>query len=100
VQEEAVQELIDGQAHGAPFVHMGRVSPAEADLPVDKQDRSAVRDADATGVGAEIAQGVPWSTEGTFGIDDPVVTEEQPEPCGEAARLCKRCDRPWNSSLP
>ncbi len=39
------------------------------------------------GVCAEIAQGMLRSTEGSLGVDDPVMTEEESEPGGEAAWL-------------
>ena len=44
------------------------------------------------GVSAEIAQGMFRSAEGTLGVDDPVVTEEDSEPGGEAAWLSKGCE--------
>ena len=92
VQEEAAQELVDGKAHDELPVAVGGVSPAEADLAVGEGDQPAVGDADAVGVGAEIAQGMFRSAEGSLGVDDPVVTEEDSEPGGEAAWLEERCE--------
>ena len=92
VQEEAAQELIDGQRHDALLVAVRGVSPAEADVAVGEGDQSAVGDADAVGVRTEVAQGVFRSTEGPLGVDDPVVTEQDSEPGGEAAWLGERCE--------
>ncbi len=49
------------------------------------------RTGDAMGVSAEIAQGMFRSAEGALGVDHPVVTEQDSEPCGEAAWLDERC---------
>jgi len=92
VQQEAAQELVCGQAHDALPVAMRGVSPAEADLAVSEGDQPAVGDADAMGVGAEVAQRVLGSAEGPLGVDDPVVTEQDSEPCGEAAWFRERCE--------
>jgi len=92
VQQEAAEELVGGQAHDAPPVAMSGVSPAEADLAVSEADQPAVGDADAMGIRAEIAQRVLGSAEGPLGVDDPVVTEQDSEPGGEAAWLGKRCE--------
>jgi hypothetical protein len=92
VEEEAAQELVDGQAHDALPVAVGGVSPAEADVAVGEGDQSAVGDADAMGIGAEITQRVLGSAEGTLGVDDPVVTEQKSEPGGEVAWLGKWCE--------
>jgi len=92
MQQESAEELVDREAHDALLVAVRGVSPAEADLAVGQGDQPAVGDADAVGVCAEVAQGVLGSAEGTLGVDDPVVTEEGSEPCGEAARLGERCE--------
>ena len=92
VKQEAAEELVCRQAHDALPVAMRGVSPAEADLAVGEVDQPAVRDADAVGVRAEIAQGVFGSAKGPLGVDDPVVAEQDSEPGGEAAWLCKRCE--------
>jgi hypothetical protein len=84
-QQEAAEELVSRQAHDALPVVVRGVSPAEADLDICEGDQPAVRDADAMGVSAEIAERVLGSAEGTLGVDDPVVTEQDSEPCREAA---------------
>jgi hypothetical protein len=58
----------------------------------------------AMGVSAEVAQRVLGSAEGPLGIDDPVVTEQNSEPCGKASWFRERCKvaveldaPPWNA---
>ena len=71
---------------------MRGVPPAEAHLAIREGDQPAVRDADAMGVRAEVAERVLGSAEGTLGVDDPVVTEQDSEPCSEAAWFRERCE--------
>ena len=92
VEQEAAEELVCRQAHDTLPVVMRGVSPAEADLAIREGDQPAVRDADAMGVRAEIAESVLGSAEGPLGVDDPVVTEQDSEPCGEAAWFRERCE--------
>ena len=91
VEQEAAEELVDRQAHDALLVAAGGVSPAEDDLTVSERDQPPVGDADAMSVGTEIAQGMLRSTERPLGVDDPVMTEKDSEPRGEAAWLGERC---------
>jgi len=53
-----------------------------------------VGDSDAVSVSAEIAQHMFWPAERRFGVDDPVVTEQYPQPGGEGARFRKRQEMP------
>jgi hypothetical protein len=66
------------------------ISPAEGDVTLREGDKSVVGDGDAVSVGAEIAQSVFRSTEGPFGVDDPVVPEQEPEPGCKGPRFSKR----------
>ncbi len=43
-------------------------------------------------VGTEVAQGMFRSAEGTLGVDDPVMSEQDSEPGGEAAWPGERCE--------
>ena len=90
VQEESAQELFDRQSHEPFLVAVGGVAPAEGDVAVDKSNQPAVGNGDAMSVSTEIAQHVFWPAERPFGVDDPVVTEQNPQPRGEGARFCKR----------
>lgn len=80
VQKEAAQKLIDGQAHDALPVVVRGVSPAEADLAISEGDQPAVGDANAMGVGTEVAESMFRSAEGPLGVDDPVVAEQDSKP--------------------
>jgi hypothetical protein len=94
VEQEAPQELIDGQSHQTFLVAVSGVSPAEGDVAVVKSDQSVVGNGDTMGVGAEIAQHMFRPAKGPFGIDDPVVTEQYPQPGGKSARLHKGQEMP------
>ena len=76
VQEETAQELIDRYGHQPFLVAVSGVSPAEGDVSLGESNQPVVRDGDTMSVGAEIAQHVLWTTEGRFGIDDPVLAEQ------------------------
>jgi hypothetical protein len=39
------------------------------------------------GIGTKVAEHMFWAAEGLFGIDDPVVPEQYPQPGTEGARL-------------
>ena len=90
MEQEAAQELFDGQSHEPLLVAVGRVAPAEGDVAIGERNQPAVGDGDAMGIGAEIAQHVFRATEGRLGVDDPVVAEQYTQPCGEGAWLGKR----------
>ena len=92
MEQEAAQELVGRQTHDALAVAVRGVSPAEADLAIGEGDQPAVRDADAMSVGPEIAQRMFRAAEGTLGVDDPVVTEQNSKPGGEAAWLGEECE--------
>jgi hypothetical protein len=54
VEQEAAQELVDGQRHEPFLVAVGGVAPAEGNSVLGESDQPGVRDGDAMGVGAEI----------------------------------------------
>ena len=89
MEQEAAQELIDGQSHEPFLVAVGGIAPAEGDVAIGESDQPGVGDGDAMGVGAEIAQHMFRSAEGRLGVDDPVVAEQYAQPCGEGAWLGK-----------
>ncbi len=90
VQEEAAQERFDWQSHEPFLVAMGGVAPAKGDVALGESNQPAVGNGDAMSVSAEIAQHVFWAAKRPFGVDNPVVTEQYPQPCGEGARFRKR----------
>ena len=48
-----------------------------------------VRDSNAVGVCAQIAQCVFRAAEGALGVDDPVLMEQSPQPLAKGARVCQ-----------
>ena len=87
MQQEAAQELICRQAHQLLLVAVSGVAPTEVDVVIVQCNESVVGDRDAMRVGAEIAQDVLGTSEGTLGVDDPVVAEQSSQPCCEAALI-------------
>ena len=55
VEQEAAQELVEGQSQEPLLVGVGGVSPTEGDVALLEGDESTVGDGDAMGVAAEIA---------------------------------------------
>ena len=90
VKQEAAQELFDGQGHEPLLVAVSGVAPTEGDMAVGKSNQPAVGDGDAMSVSAEIAQHMFWPAERRFGVDNPVVTEQYPQPRGEGAPFGER----------
>ena len=89
MEQEAAQELIDGQGHEPFLGAVGGVAPAEGDVARGESDQPAVGNGDAMGVGAEIAQHMFRSSEWLLGVDDPVVAKQHPQPGGVGAWLGK-----------
>ena len=90
VQEEAAKELFDGQGHEPLLVAVSGVSPAKGYVALGESNQPAVGDGDAMSISTEIAQHMFWAAERPFGVDDPVVTEQYPQPGVEGARFRKR----------
>src|ERR1017187_360653 len=90
MEQEAAQELFNSQGHEPLLVTVGGIAPAEGDVAVGESDQPGVRDGDAMGVGAEITQHMLRPSEGSFGVDDPVVAEQYPQPGSEGVRLGQR----------
>jgi len=90
MEQEAAQELIDGQSHEPFLVAVRGIAPAEGDVAIAEIDQPGVGEGDAMGVCAEIAQYMFRSSEGPLGVNDPVVAEQYSQPCGEGARMSQR----------
>ena len=71
---------------------VGRVTPAKGDLVVGQRNQAMVRDGHAVGIAAEILQDVLGSTEGWFGVDDPVFAEERTQPGSEELGMGEGCE--------
>lgn len=90
VQEEASQKLFDGQSHQPLLVAVSGVAPTKGYVALGESNQPAVGDGHAVGVCAEISQHMFWPAERPFGVNDPVVTEQYPQPRGEGARFRQR----------
>ena len=71
MQQEATQELIDGESEQPLLVFMGGVAPAERDLMAVEGNEAMIRDSHAMGVGAEIPQHLIGSAEWRLAIHHP-----------------------------
>ena len=76
MEQEAAQELIDGQSHEPLLVAVRGIAPSDGDVAIGESDQPAVGNGDAMGVGAEIAQHMLWATEGSLGVDNPVMAKQ------------------------
>jgi hypothetical protein len=84
VQQEAPDELVDGEFEDLPTVAVGGVAVAEDDAMLIGAQDSPVRERNAMGVAAEIAQHALGPREGRLGIDDPVLPSKRVEDGGDA----------------
>ena len=87
MEQEAAQELVDRQSHQPLLVAVSGISPAEGDVTVGESNEPVVGDSDAMGIAAEIAQRMFRAAEGSLGVNDPVMTEQQPKPGCEGSRF-------------
>jgi hypothetical protein len=58
---------------------VGIVFPAEGDLAIDKVHDPVIRDGDAMRVPGQVVENVFGPTEGSFGIDHPILAEQGAE---------------------
>ena len=80
VQQEATSKLIERQGHQLLLVVVSRVAPTKGDLLVGTRYESMVGDGHAMGVAAQILEHILGATEGRFGVDHPVLSEQWPQP--------------------
>ena len=78
---------------------MSGVAPTKGDLVVGKRDESMVGDGHAMGVPAQILEYILRATEGRFGVDHPVLSEQWPQPGSEDLRLGEQCQIPREAEL-
>jgi hypothetical protein len=83
VQQEAPDELVDGEFEDLPTVAVGVVAVVEGDAMLIGAQDSPVRERNAMGIAAEIAQHALGSCEGRLGIDDPVLPSKRVEESGQ-----------------
>jgi len=87
VEEEAAEELVDGEGQDLHAVAVGVVAPAEADAAITDPDQPVVRNRHAVCVAAEVGEHVFGPGEGGLAVDDPGLGAEGLEPGGECRGL-------------
>jgi hypothetical protein len=90
VQKETMKKLLDPQREDAFLVFVGRVAPAEADLPLAQFNQPVIGDSDAVRVVAQVVENVFWPTKGPLGVDDPFMA---------AALMQQRSESPRRGEL-
>ena len=90
VQQEAAQKLIERQGHQLMFIVVSGIAPAKGDLVIDERNESMVRDSHAMSVVAQVTERLPGASEGPFGVDVPVVSEQDSYPAGEGFGVSER----------
>jgi len=80
VEQEAAQELLNGERHQTLFVFVSRIAPSETDAAIAEGDQAVVGDRHAMDVLAEIAQRMFGAAEGAFRIHHPVGSEQRTQP--------------------
>jgi len=63
------------------------VAPTKGDLAVVEGNQSVVGDGYAVSIAAEVLEHILRTTERWFGVDDPMLSKQWPEPRGEGLRL-------------
>jgi hypothetical protein len=71
VKQEAADEFVCLQSHGADAVVMFAVSPLERDFAVLKCQQAMVGNGDAVRIAAEVVKDLSGSSEGRFCVDHP-----------------------------
>ena len=66
------------------------ITPAKSDLAIGERDQAMVGDGYTMSVAAQILQHIVGATEGTFQVDDPVLSIEWPQPGGKDLGLRKK----------
>ena len=79
VEQKAAQELLRTERYDFLLTAVGIIFPAETNLVMLESHESMVRDRHAMGVAGEIAEHMMRTTEGWFGVDDPLLTEQGTE---------------------
>ena len=71
VEQEATEELVDGEVQDLDPIAVGVVAPAKADVSVGEVDQTVVGEGDAMGVATEIGEHMLGSGKRGLAVDDP-----------------------------
>ena len=89
VEQETTQELFSWEFHLAFYVSMGAISPAECDIPIPKRNQAMVGNGHSMRVAAEISENIFRTTERSFTVNDPFVSEELTDKAVKCLRVGK-----------
>jgi hypothetical protein len=87
MEQEAAQELREGDRQGTLLIAIGGVSPAKSDVVLVDRDQAVVGNGDAVSVAAEILQNMFGTSKGWFAVNHPLMTEEWPQESGKGLRV-------------
>lgn len=90
MQQEAADEFLGRDGHGAGPLGMTVVFPLKGDLAIGKREQPFVGKGDPMGVAAKVLQDLLRSAKGRLGVDDPVFVAKRSEVGTESARLAQR----------
>lgn len=90
VLHEAPQKLRRGERHRTTLTVMGIVLPPKRHALAIEGEQAMITDRDAMGVASEVPQDSGGSTEGWFGIHDPVGAKERVDEGVPASRCAER----------
>jgi hypothetical protein len=76
MKQKAPQELVRAERHLSLLIAVGIILPTKRNLAVGKGYEPVIRDSDAMSVTSQVLQYVLWSTEWSFGVNDPVLPEQ------------------------
>ena len=79
VKQKPPKELLGGYSHQPLFVLVRIIFPAEGDFAVGKVHDPVIGNGDSVSVAGQIVENMFGSSEGTFGIDYPILAEQGPE---------------------
>jgi len=79
VEQEAPQKFLGGHRHQPLLAFVGIVFPAESDLAIGEVHDPVVGDGDPMRVAGQVVEDVFGPSEGSFGVDHPILTEQRPQ---------------------
>ena len=77
VQEEATKEFFATDRHRPLLTSVSVVFPSEGDLAVGHVDDSVIGDGHAVCVASQVTKNMFWPSEGSLGVDHPVMAKER-----------------------
>jgi hypothetical protein len=99
MEQEAAQELREGDRQGTLLIAIGGVSPAKSDVVLVDRDQAVVGNGDAVSVAAEILQNMFGTSKGWFAVNHPLMTEEWPQESGKGLRVGQELQLSMESEL-